>query len=82
MALMLKYRTNLKVTSLRALRKEIDEVWLLFENDVEKAKLGDAIIAATDAPQGVTLKRERAHYFMFSKVDHEWQLVSDAESVK
>lgn len=78
-ALMLTYQTNLKVTALRALRKEIDEIWPVFQGDVEKAKVTTAIINATEVPQGVMLKSTHAHYFMFSKVDSEWRLVSDAD---
>ena len=78
-ALVLKYQTDLSVSDLHALRKEIDQIWPVFKGDVEKAKLTTAIISAYETPQGVVLKSGAAHFFMFRKIDGEWQLVSDTE---
>jgi hypothetical protein len=78
-ALVLKYQTDLSVSDLHALRKEIDQIWPVFRGDVEKAKLTTAIISANETPQGVVLKSGAAHFFMFRKIDGTWQLVSDIE---
>ena len=78
-ALVLKYQTDVNISDLRTLRKEIDEVWPVFKGDVDKAKLTTAIIAATEVPQGVVLKSAATHYFMFRKIDGDWRLVSDTE---
>jgi hypothetical protein len=78
-ALLLKYQTDLKISDLRPLRKEIDEIWPVFQGDVEKARLSAAIIAATEVPHGVKLQSTAAHYFLFSKMDGEWRFMRDAE---
>src|SRR5579871_1154425 len=52
-ALVLKYQTDLNISDLRSVRKEVDEVWPVFKGDVDRAKLTTAIIAATEVPQGV-----------------------------
>jgi hypothetical protein len=38
-ALMLRYQTDLKVSDKAGLRAEVDEIWPMFRNDVERAKL-------------------------------------------
>lgn len=77
-ALLLKYQTDLKVSDVRPLRKEIDEIWPVFQGDVEKARLNSAIIGALEVPHGVRLQSTPARYFLFSKLDGEWRLVRDA----
>ena len=76
-ALVLTYQTDLNLSDLSALRKEIDEIWPVFKGDVEKARSTTAIISAKEVPQGVVLNSAGAHYFMFRKSDGEWRLVSD-----
>ena len=78
-ALVLNYQTDLKVSDLRLLRKEIDEIWPVFQGDVEKARVNAAIIAATEVPHGVKLQTTKSHYFLFSKMDREWRFMRDAE---
>ena len=36
-ALMLKYQTDLKISDLPALRKEVEEIWSVFKADRERA---------------------------------------------
>jgi hypothetical protein len=40
-ALMLRYETDLKVSDKTALRAEVNEIWPVFRNDVERAKLAN-----------------------------------------
>jgi hypothetical protein len=46
MGLMLKYQTDLEISDVAALRKEIDEIWPVFIQDVERLKLKSGIISA------------------------------------
>ena len=77
-ALVLMYQTDLDVSELAALRKEVDQIWPIFKGDVERAKLTTAIISASEVPQGVVLKSGDSRHFMFRKINGEWRLVSDA----
>jgi hypothetical protein len=78
-ALMLKYQTDLKISDLPALRKEVDEIWPMFKGDAEKANLSNAIISANEVPQGLIFKTANGHNFVFKKLDGTWRLVSDIE---
>ena len=77
-ALMLKYQTDLKISDLPALRKEVDEIWSVFKGDVEKANLTNAIISANEKPQGLIIKNAKGFNFVFKKVDGAWRLMDDS----
>src|ERR1700687_989804 len=62
-ALMLKYQTDLKITDLAALRKEVDEIWPAFKTDVERANLTNAIISANETPKGTIIQTGAAYNF-------------------
>ena len=78
-ALMLKYQTDLRISNLPTLRKEVDEIWSVFKGDVEKAKLTTAIISANETPQGFIIKNSTGYNFVFKKVAGTWRLLGDAE---
>jgi len=79
-ALMLKYRTDLKISDAAALRKEVEEIRTMFKTDVEQAKLTNAIISANEVPQGLIVKTANGFNFVYKKsADGKWQLVDDAE---
>ncbi len=73
--LMLKYQTDLKVSDATKLRKEIDEIWLIFKPDVERLKLKSGIISANEAPEdGATM----GYNFVFQKQDDgSWLCLED-----
>jgi len=80
-ALMLKYQTDLKVSDVVALRKEVDEIWTIFRKDVEQAGLTNAIISANEVPQGIIVKTAKAYNFVFTKSsDGTWHLAGDRET--
>jgi hypothetical protein len=73
--LVLKYQTDLKTTDLISLRKEVDEIWPIFKIDVEKARVTNAIITATEAPTGSGLiTHTKMKSFLYDKVNGKWQL--------
>jgi hypothetical protein len=73
-ALMLKYQTALNVDDKSSLRREVDEIWPRFVNDVEKAKVTSAIISASEAPAGSIVSSNRGYNFIFKKIDNKWCL--------
>src|SRR5438105_1950184 len=55
-ALMLKYQTDLDMSDKQALQKEVNEIWTVFQNDVEKGGFGSGIISANHEPKGFIFK--------------------------
>lgn len=78
-ALMLKYQTQLKISDLPALRKEVDEIWSVFKTDVENANLTNAIISANEAPNGLIIQKARGYNFVFKKSNGRWELLDNSE---
>lgn len=78
-ALMLKYQTDLKISDLPALRKEVDEIWSVFKTDVENANLTNAIISANEAPNGLIIQKARGYNFVFKKSNGRWELLDNSE---
>lgn len=54
-ALMLKYRTDLRLDDQEQLRKEVEVVWQSFRVDVEQAGLKAAIINSPEPPKRVLI---------------------------
>ena len=73
-ALMLKYETDLSVSDVPALRKEVQEIWDgFFQSEVDKAKLNFAIISALEVPKGTFIKQSAGYNFVFEKSpDGKW----------
>lgn len=79
-ALILKYQTNLKISDVVALRKEVEEIWASFKRDVEAANLVNAIISANEVPRGVIVQQGNAYNFVYRKAaGGKWQLVGNSE---
>jgi len=76
---MLKYQTDLKISDLPALRKEVDEIWPVFRGDVEKARLTAAVINANEKPQGFIVQNANVYNFVFKKLDGTWRILDDPE---
>jgi hypothetical protein len=73
--LMLKYQTDLKISDITALRREIDEIWPVFRQDVERLKLKSGIISANEIPNKITAK---GYNFVFQKQgDGSWLCLDD-----
>jgi hypothetical protein len=77
-AMMLKYQTDLKVTDKGTLRSEVDEIWPVFRNDVEQARLRTAIISANEIPHGILIKSGQSYNFVYEKsADGTWRSLDD-----
>jgi len=60
------------------LRKEIDEVWSVFQKDVEAAQLKTGIIHATHVEGSGIVRNGKGYGFTFVKrEDGQWHLVED-----
>jgi hypothetical protein len=77
-ALMLKYETDLKVSDMAALRKEVDEIFAFFKADVENGKFTSAIVSANEKPTGLVLKSSKAYNFVYEKRPNgQWHCLED-----
>ena len=82
--LILNYQTDLKISDLDNLRKEVDEIWPVFQVDAEKAKVPFAVISANEVPEGIIVKRNQQYNFVFQKsADGTWHsLTNNATAVR
>ena len=72
-ALMLKYQTDLNIDNKIALKKEAEDIWNTFKNDVEKDNLSNAIINANEVPSGFIITKNRSYNYVFIKSsDGSW----------
>jgi hypothetical protein len=79
-ALMLKYYTDINIDNTLELQDEVEEIWELFQIDVEKAGLNFAIISAVEMPQGIIFKT-RGFNFVFEKHESgDWILTNDQKN--
>ena len=73
-ALMLKYQTDLKVTDIEVLRKEVEEIWATFRVEAEQAKLRNAIVSANEKQRGTLAKTGNSYSFVFiQQQDGSWR---------
>jgi hypothetical protein len=72
-ALMLKYRTNVPIDDLPALRKEADELWDKFVLDTEKAGYTHVVISATGPEDGGLISQSKSYNFVFEKKAGSWR---------
>ena len=66
-ALVLRYQTDLKIANTEALRREVDEVWTVFQHDVEKGNFPGGIITASEVPTGRLITHGNSFNFVYNK---------------
>ena len=77
-ALVLNYLTDIPIDDKLALRKEIDEVWSVFQKDVEKAQLKAGVIRATHLEGSGLVKSGKGYGYVFVKRDDgQWHCLAD-----
>ena len=83
-ALMLKYRTDLRLEDQEQLRKEVEEVWQAFRVDVEQAGLKAAIISVHEPPTRVLIvSTNKSFNFVIQKsAAGNWEFLDDRGSRK
>jgi hypothetical protein len=71
--LRLDYQTDLNISDVAALQKEVDEIWPYFKNNAEQAGMDEAIIRANSAPKGTFIQETKSHAFAYEKgPDGRW----------
>jgi len=82
-ALVLSYQTDISIDDKAALRKEIDEIWDVFQKDVENAKLRAGVIRATHVEGTGLVKGGKGYGFVFVKRDDgKWHCIDDDKERK
>ncbi len=71
--LILDYQTEVPITDVDALKKEADQIWPYFKNDVEQAGMDEALIRANSAPAGTIIKESKSYGLSYKKAaDGTW----------
>ena len=82
-ALVLNYQTDISIDNKTALRKEVDEIWDVFQHDVENAHLKAGIISATHVEGTGFIKSGNSYRFVFVKRDDaKWHCLEDDKEQK
>jgi hypothetical protein len=83
-ALMLKYRTDLRIEDQAQLRKEVEEVWQEFRVDVERAGVKAAIISVHEPPRRLLiLSTNKSYNFLIQKSQAGvWEFLDDGAAAK
>ena len=77
-ALVLNYLTDISIDNKVALRNEVDEVWSVFQTDVENSKLKAGVIRATHVEGSSFVKSGQGYGFVFVKRDDgKWHCLED-----
>lgn len=77
-ALVMSYLTDVAIDDKVPLRQEVDEIWSVFQHDVEKADLKSGVIRATHLEGGGFIKNGKGYGFVFVKrEDGKWHCLDD-----
>ena len=77
-ALVMDYLTDISIDDKAALRKEVDEIWDVFQKDVENAHLKAGVIRATHVEGSGFVKKGTGYGFVFVKrADEKWHCLDD-----
>lgn len=82
-ALVMSYETDIPIEDMEALRKEVDEVWSVFQKDVEKAEVKAGVIRATHYEGSGMVRNGKGYGFVYAKGnDGKWHLLDDGKEKK
>jgi len=77
-ALVMNYLTDISTDDMTALSNEVQEVWSVFQADVENAHLNAAVIRATHMEGSSLVKTGKGYGFVFVKgEDGKWHRLED-----
>jgi hypothetical protein len=77
-ALVMNYETDIPIENKEALRKEVNEIWSVFQKDVEKAQVEGAAIRATHYEGSGLVRQGKGYGFVYTKgPDGQWRLLED-----
>jgi hypothetical protein len=79
-ALVMNYETEIPIEDMEALRKEVDEIWSVFQKDVEKAEVKAGAIRATHYERSGLVRNGKGYGFVYVKGDDgEWHFLKEKE---
>jgi hypothetical protein len=82
-ALVMNYETEIPIEDKESLRKEVDEIWSVFQKDVEKAGVKAGVIRATHYEGSGLVRNGKGYGFVHVKGDDDkWQLLEDEKEKK
>ena len=74
-ALVMNYETEIPIENMEALRGEVNEIWGVFQADVEKAGANAGVIRATHYEGGGIVRNGKGYGFVYAKGDDgKWRL--------
>ena len=74
-ALVMSYETEIPIENLEALRDEVNEIWGVFQADVEKAGANAGVIRATHYEGSGLVRNGKGYGFVYAKgADGRWHL--------
>jgi hypothetical protein len=72
--LILDYQTDLEISDVEGLKKEADQIWPYFKNQVEQAGMDEALIRANSPPTGMIVKETKSYGIPYKKApDGTWK---------
>jgi hypothetical protein len=82
-ALVMNYETKIPIEDMENLRKEVDEIWSIFQKDVETAELKAGVIRASHFENEGMIRDGKVYGFVFIKNDKgRWQLKESSKNNK
>lgn len=82
-SLMFQYQTDLQVSDIEALRKEVDEIWPVLQIDADRGKYKSAIVSAREIPHGLFIKNSKGFNFVYEQgSDGTWRRLADSAGTK
>jgi hypothetical protein len=82
-ALVMNYETEIPIEDKDSLRKEVDEIWSVFQKDVEKAEVKAGVIRATHYEGSGLVRNGKGYGFVYVKGDDgKWHLLGDEKEKK
>ncbi len=79
-ALVMNYLTDLSIDDKVSLRQEVNEIWSVFQHDVENANLKSGVIRATHLEGGGFVKHGKSYGFIFVRRDDgQWHCLDDGK---
>lgn len=77
-ALVLTYESSIQVDQYSALRLEVEDIWEVFQKDVEAANLRAAAVRAVNAPTDLFKETRKGYGFVFIRQsDGSWKCTND-----
>lgn len=77
-ALVMNYETGISIENIDELSKEVDEIWSIFQKDVERAELKTGIIRASHFKGSGVVRKGKGYGFVYVKgEDGKWHRRED-----